>query len=208
MKAVHGLERPGLQWLFVTLGVLLVVIVAGEAVALRRLHATLEGLRAADLNGRLDRERLERRVAQEQSARESFALDAARQRGAATTTAPEPTLTLAPVTLRRSTPPEPTVAAPPPAQSIQLRLVIAGRRADPSRLYAASMRSWSGGEVRWFRGGLRAADVDGRPTVVARLTGDVLAPGPYEVLLTDVSAPNAPIEAAAYEVSVGKAPPP
>lgn len=206
MKAVRGLERPGLQWLFVVLGLLLVALVAGEAVALRRLHATLEGLRAADLNGRLERERLERWVAQEQSARESFALEAARQRGVATA-APEPTLTLAPVTLRRPTPPEPSVAAPPPAQSIQLRLVIAGKRADPSRRYAASLRSWSGGEVRWCRGDLRAAEVDGRPTVVARVTGDVLAPGPYEILLTDVSAPNAPIEAAAYEVSVGTPPP-
>lgn len=205
MKAVHGLERPGLQWLFVALGVLLVALVGGEAVALRRLHHTLEGLRAADLNGRVERERLERRVAQEQSARESFALEAARQRGAAAA-APEPTLTLAPLTRRRPTPPEPTVAAPPPAQSIQLRLVVAGRHADPSKLYAASMRGWSGGDVRWSRGGLRAADIDGRPTVVARLTGDVLAPGSYEVLLTDVSAPSAPLEVAAYEVSVGTPP--
>ncbi len=193
-----------MQWLFVALGVVLAALAAGEAVGLRRAHASLEQLRAANLDGRVERERLELRIAQEQSARESFALEASRLRGAGPAAA-EPTLTLTPVTLRRPTPPEPTVAVPPPAQSIQLRLVMAGPRADPSKRYAAALRSWSGGDVRWSRGDLHAASLDGRPTVTARLTGDVLVPGAYEILLTDVTSPNAPVEAGAYEVSIGPA---
>lgn len=201
MKPVQGFDRPVVQWLFVLLGVLLVAVAAGEAVGLRRAHGALAELRRESLEARVARQRLELRLAQEQSARESFALEAARQRGGAAPVA-EPTLTLTPVTRRQPTPPEPTVGAPPATQSVQLRLMLAGKRSDPSRRYLVSLRSWSGGELRWSRGDLRATAVDGRAAVTARMAGDVLAPGAYEILLSDVTAADAPVEAGAYEVAV------
>lgn len=204
MRPVPGFERPVLQWLFIAAGVLLMAIAIAEAVALRRERRTIESLRAADLNARLERQRLELRVSQEQSAREAFALEAARARRSAADAPEEPTLTLPPARTRGPVPPEPTVSAPAAAQPILLRLMLGAGRPDASRRYAVSLRDWSGGGVRWSRGDLHATLVEGKPAVTARITGDVLSPGAYEILLTDVT--GTPEEAGVYELSVRAAP--
>jgi hypothetical protein len=201
MRAVRGFERPILQWIFVALGAALVVAAGGEAVALRRARSTIELLRAADLNARIERQQIEARLAREQSARESFALEVARMRGHATSPS-EPTLTLSPIRVRRATPPDPTVRAPAPAQPIQLRLLLPKGRADAARRYAVALRSWSGGRVVWLRSDLSATTVDGQPAVTTRLTGDALTPGAYEIALTDVTA-DQPAEIAFYEITIG-----
>jgi hypothetical protein len=201
MRAVRGFERPILQWIFVALGAALVVAAGGEAVALRRARSTIELLRAADLNARIERQQIEARLAREQSARESFALEVARMRGHATSPS-EPTLTLSPIRVRRATPPDPTVRAPAPAQPIQLRLLLPKGRADAARRYAVALRSWSGGRVVWLRSDLSATTVDGQPAVITRLTGDALTPGAYEIALTDVTA-DQPAEIAFYEITIG-----
>jgi hypothetical protein len=202
MRAVRGFERPILQWIFVALGAALVVAAGGEAVALRRARSTIELLRAADLNARIERQQIEARLAREQSARESFALEVARMRGHATSPS-EPTLTLSPIRVRRATPPDPTVRAPAPAQPIQLRLLLPKGRADAARRYAVALRSWSGGRVVWLRSDLSATTVDGQPAVTTRLTGDALTPGAYEIALTDVTADRQPADVAFYEITIG-----
>ena len=53
MRPVSGFDRPGLQWLFVALAVVLVGLVAAETVGLRRLRGQVESLRASDLNARV-----------------------------------------------------------------------------------------------------------------------------------------------------------
>lgn len=205
MRPVSGFERPGLQWAFAALGLLLVVIAGWEAVGLRRAQSTIQALRAAALDARAERQRLELRVSQEQSARESFALEAARLRGTLTAGSPEPTLTLAPATLAHPAPPEPTVAALAPGQVVLLRLILAGRKGDPAHRYEIAIRSWSGGAIRWSRSDLQAASVDGRAAVLARVTGDVLAPGAYEIVLKETGPDGTTHDAGAYEVAIGPA---
>jgi hypothetical protein len=207
MRPVNGFDRPGLQWLFVALGAGLIVIAADEAIGLHRAQQSVAALRVADLNARTDRRQLETRLAQEQSARESFALEVNRLRDKVSAgSAPEATLTLSPIIVRGAIPPEATVAAaPPPAQSIQLRLVLPSRRADETKRYAMALRSWSNGMLLWSRSGLRAATVDSRAAVTARVTGDVLIPGSYEIALTDVTSDASSREVAFYEITIGHA---
>lgn len=200
MRPVSGFDRPVVQWLFVALGVALVIAAAAEAIGLRRTAAQIEALRAADLNGRIERQQLEARVAREQAARESLSLELARAGGRAVAPALA-TLTLTPLTKRGATPPAPTVAPPAPDQTIELRLVLdAGARGSAKR-YAIALRRWSGGEVVWSRGGLSMTTVDGRLMVTARITGDVLTAGSYEIALSAGGSDNADV--ASYELSVG-----
>src|SRR4051794_16471163 len=125
MRSVHGFDRPMLQWIFVALALVLIAVAGGGAIAVRRTRATNEALRLAALNARLDRQQLEARFAREQSARESFSLELARQHGTVSNGQPaEPTLTLLPLSVRRSAPPEATVAAPASVRSLELRLVL------------------------------------------------------------------------------------
>jgi hypothetical protein len=204
MRPVKGFERPILQWIFVALGAVLVVVAAGEALALRRVHADVEALRAADLNARVERGQLELRLTRERAARESFSLEAARRGSGQGSDLREPTLTLSALTLRRATPAEVTVLAPDPEQSVVLRLVLPGGRVEPGKRYAVALRGWSGGGVLWSRSDLRASAIDGKPAVTARMTGDILAPGAYEFALTDVTTTDAPADVAFYEVTIGE----
>jgi hypothetical protein len=206
MRAVRGFERPVLQWVFLVLAVMLIVVAAGEAVGLRRARATIAELRAADLNSRMERQQLETRLAREQAARESFALELGRVRGSVSTTAAsEPTLTLSPIATRRPTPPDATVAVPAPAQSILLRLLVPSSRARSTDRYIVDVRTWSKGEVVWSRSNLRSSTIDGKTAVTARLTGDVFAPGAYEIRLTNTPDDGPPADVAFYEVSIGEA---
>jgi hypothetical protein len=203
MRPVKGFEQPVLQWMFVAAGAALVVVAAGEAVALRRMHGAVEVLRAADLNARVERQQLELRLTREQAARESFALAA--QRGSdRAADARESTLTLSAITVRRPTPADPTVLAPLPEQSIVLRLILPGGRADSGRRYAVALRGWSGGRVLWSRSDLRASAIEGKAAVTARITGDILRPGAYEFALTEVTTEDTPADLAFYEVTIGE----
>src|SRR4051794_28665860 len=171
MRVVRGFEKPALQWMFVALAVALIVMVTGEAVGLRRMRAVIAELRAAGLNSRMEREQLETRLAREQAARESFALELGRLRGSVSTTAAsEPTLTLSPIATRRPAPPDPTVAVPAPAQSILLRLLVPGSRSRLTGRYAVAVRTWSAGDLVWSRSELQSSTIDGKTAVTTRLT--------------------------------------
>jgi hypothetical protein len=207
MRPVRGFDRPVLQWAFVAIGLLLVAVAAGEAVGLRRAQSMIAALRAADLNARSERQQLDTRLAREQAARESFALELGRVRGASAASTPEPTLTLAPLSVRRATPPEATVAIPGPAQSIVLRLLLPGGRVPSPKRYAVALRTWTKGDIVWSRSDLQTASVEGKAAVTARLTGDVLAAGAYEVRLTDVTQDGVPVDVAFYELAVAPARP-
>ena len=205
MRPVRGFERPVLQWLFVALGWLLMTIAAGEAVGLRRAHAVIAGLRAADLNSRMERQQLDTRLAREQAARESFALELGRVRGSVTTAiTSEPTLTLSPIVSRRATPPDATVAVPDPAQAILLRLVLPKGHGPSTERYAVALRTWSKGGVVWSRSDLGISAVDGKAAVTARLTGDVLTPGAYEIRLTKATQDGPPVDVAFYEIAIAQ----
>jgi hypothetical protein len=206
MRPVRGFDQPALQWAFVAIGLLLVAIAAGEAAGLRRAQSVIAALRAANLNARTERQQLDTRLAREQAARESFALELGRVRGAATASTPEPTLTLAPLSVRRPTPPDATVAVPAPAQTILLRLLLPGGRAPSPKHYAVALRTWSKGDIVWSRSDLRTASVEGKVVVTARLTGDVLVPGAYEVRLSDVTQEGTPVDVAFYEIGVAPGP--
>lgn len=202
MRPVSGFERPLVQWLFVALGLALIAIAGGEALVLRRAHARIESMRAADLNARLEREQLAIRLAHEQSAREALGLELGRVRGGAAASAAQPTLTLSPLTRRGVQPPEPTVAQPAAAEPIQLRLELPRAGGARGAAYTIVMRAWSGGETVWTRSGLAASRVDGIAMVTAFVTGDVLAPGAYELALTSSAGAEKNAEVASYEVAV------
>lgn len=202
MRPVKGFERPVMQWLFVALAIVLIAIAAAEAFGLHRSRVEIESLRAARLESRIQQDQQEGRLAHERATREALALELTRVRGSAPSSreAVPPTLTLTPAAHRGARPPEPTVTQPAPAQSVQLRLVLPRAGATVSTRYAIAVRTWSGGETVWQRGGVTGSAVDGQPMVVAYVTGDVFTAGAYEVLLT--AAAEKPVEVAAYEVAV------
>lgn len=202
MRSVSGFERPLVQWMFVALGALLVVVAAAEAIGLRRLSAEIRVMRAADLNARLEQDRVEATAARERSAREALSLEVSRLRGGTPSGASQPTLTLSPLARHGATPPDPTVERPPDHQSIQLRLLLPRGVATSAAAHTVVIRSWSGGDTLWSRSGLHATTVDGQAMVTAFITGDVLAPGAYEIALTAVSADNKTADVAAYEIAV------
>jgi hypothetical protein len=206
MRQVSGFERPAVQWLFVGIGVVLIGVAASEAVALRRARTQIDSLRAADLNARIEQERLQAQVAREQAARESLTLQLARQSG---TGAPvvQPTLTLSPLSRRGAQPPEPTVVKPADNQVIQLRLLLPASAKSEVPRYRIAVRLWSGGDAVWSRGGLTMSTVDGQRMVTALNSGDVWSPGAYEIALT-TDAGDKSADVAAYEVGVRVPAPP
>jgi hypothetical protein len=204
MRPVSGFERAGLQWLFIALGIVLVVVAAGEGAALLRARTEIASMRAADLNARIELDKLRAQAARDEAAREALALELARQRG---TGAPvtQPTLTLSPLIKRRPQPPDQSVAKPADHQSIQLRLLLPGRtESQDDARYAILIRTWSGGDTVWSRNGLAATTVDNKRMVMTFITGDVFAVGAYEILLTRIVAVAAgsPAEVASYEVAI------
>jgi hypothetical protein len=200
MRPVSGFERPFVQWIFVSLGAVLVAVAAGEAVGLRRARTQIENLRAANLEDRVRQEQLEERLTRAQATREALTLELARARAGASTPAAQPTLTLTPLTRRGVQPPDATVSQPPAAEAIQLRLVLPSVRATPTARYSITVRTWSGGETVWQRTGLASSTVEGKPMIAAFVTGDVLAAGAYEVILS--TAGDRATEIATYEIGV------
>jgi hypothetical protein len=201
MRPVRGFDRPGLQWLFIGLGIVLIGVAAAEGVRLQQARTEIATLRAADLSARAEIEKLSAEAARERAAREAFSLQLARQRGAAAPMA-QPTLTLSPVVKRGAQPPDPTVAKPPDHQPIQLRLLLPGRTEPQDARYAIIIRSWSGGDTVWTRTGLAMTTVDNKRMVTSFITGDVFAPGAYEVTLTLLVAGSSPADVASYEVAI------
>ena len=205
MRPVSGFDRPATQWAFVVLSLVLIAMCAAGGVALRRARTAQQALRVADLDGRLDRQALEMRFAREQSAREALSLEVSRLRGTALPAgATVPTLTLSPLSSRGAAPPEATVDAPAAPVAIELRLMLP-RPGLGNPLYTVTLRNWSSGAVLWSRGGLKGTRIDGRPAVAAPITGDVLAPGAYEILLTAMAGDGPSSEVASYEVAVRQA---
>ena len=155
MRPVSGFERPFVQWMFVALGALLVVVAAAEAIGLRRLSGEIGVMRAADLNARLEQNRLEATAARERAAREALSLEVSRLRGGTQSGASQPTLTLSPLARHGATPPDPTVERPADHQSIQLRLLLPRGVATSAAAHTVVIRSWSGGDTLWSRSGLQ-----------------------------------------------------
>ena len=91
---------------------------------------------------------------------------------------------------------------PGESQPIQLRLLLPRGHTPSAASYIVVLRTWSGGETIWSRGDVRASTVEGRPMVTALMTGDVFAPGAYEIVLTTRSPDGTESEVAAYEVAV------
>lgn len=199
MRPVSGFDRPIVQWGFVALGVVLIAVSAAEAFALRRARVERDRLRAAELNARVQQDQLENRLTREQSTRESLVLELARRTNQNASPA-QPTLTLTPLSTRGAAPPQATVVQPPAAQSIQLRLLLPPGRRDASARYNVIIRTWSEGETVWQRGGLVASTADHKAMVAPFITGDVFAPGAYEVALLSGTPAT---EVASYEVGVG-----
>lgn len=203
MRPVRGFDRPALQWLFVALGIVLVGVAAAASAGLWRARAEAGTLRARELDARIERQRLELQMARERSAREALSLEVSRLRGGrGAADLGRRTLTVIPLTTRGAVPPAPSVDAPPPLEVIELRLVLPRTPDRAVKRYAVELRSWSGGETLWARSNLSAATIDGRGTVTARITGDLLAPGAYEFALTGMTGENKTIEVASYEVAV------
>lgn len=190
-----------MQWAFIALSVVLVAVVAAQAVLLRRADAALESARAADAEARLELQASEIRFARERSAREALSMEVGRLSGQPAA-APVPTLTLTVPRARAAVPPEPTVAPPSPSQILALTLVLP-RGADASRRFDVAIRNWSTGEVLWSRHGVASSAADGQPVVSVHMAGDVLARGSYEIVLTAQAAGGVAEPVASYEVTVG-----
>jgi hypothetical protein len=203
MQPVSGFERPWIQWTFVVIGAVLIAVAAAEAVAIRRARQAMDGVRAAELNARLDRQQFEIQLTHERSAREALALEVARLRGsAAAANAEPPTLTLTPLMKRGAAPPDPSVEQPPPHLPIQLRLLLPRDAPAGLKDFTVTLRNWSTGQALWTRGGVTADTLDRRSVVTAFVTGDVLTAGAYEILLTAGSTAGQPLEIATYELSI------
>jgi hypothetical protein len=200
MRPVSGFDRPGVQWLFILLGIALIAVAVGEAAALLRARAAIRSLRAESVNDRVTREQLEARAAREQSARESLSLELARQRGAGAAVT-QPTLTLTPLRKRGAQPPDPTVAKPAEGQSIQLRLVLPPGAEPPDARYTIVVRTWTRGDTVWSRGGVAMSTVDNKRMVTTFITGDVFSPGAYEIALTR-HAGEMTADVSSYEVGI------
>jgi hypothetical protein len=200
MRPVSGFERPGLQWLFIAFAIVLIAVAATEAVALRRARSEVSALRAADLNARVELDQVRGQAARERAAREAFALELTRERrgGAAA----EPTLTLSPLKKRGAQPPDATVGKPADEQSIQMRLLLPRGNEPAGARYTIVIRTWSGGDMVWSRNGLSMTTIDNTRMVATLITGDVFAPGAYEVALTRAASAEKATDVAAYEVAV------
>ena len=200
---VSGFERPWIQWTFVALGLLLAALVAAEAVEVRRTREQRDAARAAEVDARLDRTQIELELSRERTAREALAVEAARLRGtAAIPTSPPPTLTLTPLGKRGAAPPPPSAEAPGRDQVIQLRLVLP--RSAPGGLtgFTIALRTWSSGVAVWTRSGIALPGGERSGGLVAPITGDALAPGAYELLLTATNGAGQTVEVATYEVTI------
>lgn len=197
VKRVSGFDQPATQWLFVGSGFLLILVAVWAGFALRAERRALTAASAQIAQLEDERDQLQGSVERERAAREALALQLGRERKAAAPASP-PTLTLQPVRTRSAR--GPAIAVPQTtAPTVELRLVLPAS-APAHGMFTVKLRSWTGGDWLWSRGGLAPATADGKPAILARVASDVLAPGPYELILT-TSGPS-PQDVAVYEVSI------
>jgi hypothetical protein len=157
-------------------------------------------LRAAELNTRAELDHVRAEAARERAAREAFSLQLAREhRGRAAPA--QPTLTLSPLLKRGAQPPDATVGKPADEQLIQLRLLLSRGNQPAAARYTIVIRTWSGGDTVWSRSGLSITTIDNKPMVATFITGDVFAPGAYEIALTRAAAEKV-FDVASYEVAI------
>ena len=208
MRPVKGFEHPTVQWVVLAACVLLTALLMLSTVSVRRSARQVEELLEAQRASRTDQDSLQAQFARERAAREAFSLELARLRaqqpsdGAAPST---PTVTLVSPGTRGALPPDPTITAPERDQTIELRLVlpaaVTGRYAE----FQIVARDWSNGRSLWSTTAGTAGTADGRRAVIAHITGEMLRPRAYEVVVTGNSEPSAASEAiAVYEVGVRK----
>lgn len=207
MKPINGLERPVVQWVVIAGALVLMVLLALTTLTVRRTRGQIDELLAAQGALRADNEALDAQAARERSAREAFELEVTRlrARGApAEARAEAPTLTLRPPETRGPKPPEPTVRAPDRTQVIQLRLVLPTTSAAAEGPFEIMARDWSSGRAVWtVTVGKIPPTIHAERALVAYITGEMLAPGAYEIVVRMAGA-AAPEPVASYEVSVGR----
>jgi hypothetical protein len=176
IRGVPGADRPVLQWLLVSLSVLIIVL---AVLLIRRDRETERGLRAMAQDLRAASERqlaLERQIARERSAREAFEIGFGKERSANTL----PGIPLEPG-LDSSGKPKQQLRLPAGVGRVQLVLPV-GERRYPR--YRAAIRPWQGGEDLWLNAMLRT-NVDPRRLFVP-VPVEVLAPGGYSLLLSGI----------------------
>lgn len=203
MRPISGFERPVVQWLFVVLSVALIAAAGGAAWFGRRALGEANAARADAERGRLEDQQLDAQLSRERATREALTLELARQRSdGAEPARVMPTLTLAPAETRGPKPPDPTVVAQHATQIIELRLLLPPRVEKRYARFEIVLRNWTGGDAIWSRGGLTATMIDRKLAVATFLTGDVLRPGSYELLVSATTMAGQREEVASYEISV------
>ncbi|HET7617318.1 MAG TPA: hypothetical protein VFK20_02325 [Vicinamibacterales bacterium] len=197
MKRVNGFDTPAVQWAFVASGLVLMAVAVWAGFALRAERRALAAASATVTQLEDERDQLQASVERERAAREALALQLGREREASAPASP-PTLTLQPI--RTRSPRGPQTAVPQtPAPLVELRLVLPAN-APAHAAFTVKLRSWTGGDWLWSRGALTPATADGKPAILARVSSDVLTPGPYEFIVT--TAGPSPQDVAVYEVSI------
>ena len=199
---MRGFERPRVQWMVIALCAVLTIMLAAATV---RMWTLQDLLRKADqvmgLNEK-ERQTLERDLARERSAREALSLELGRARSGA---APPSTLTLDPLIKRSGSPPESNMEAPRADGVIELRLLLPDTAPPNLKQLQITARDWSTGTVRWSVGSARLTPVDGRRAAVAYVTGEMIAAGTYEFLLTPMGEGGPqPDAVAAYELGISR----
>jgi hypothetical protein len=176
IRGVPGADRPVLQWLLVSLSILIVVL---AGLLIRRDRETERGLRAMAQDLRAASERqlaLEREIARERSAREAFEIGLGKERAANTL----PGIPLEPG-LDSSGKPRQQLRIPSDVARVQLVLPVGDKRFPR---YRAAIRPWQGGDDLWLHAMIRA-NVDPRRVFVP-VPVEVLAPGAYSMLLSGI----------------------
>jgi hypothetical protein len=100
-------------------------------------------------------------------------------------------------------PPEPTVEESGRAQLIELRLLMPETVGENVKTCQITARDWSTGQLRWSRTDVPVAVIDGRRAAVTYVTGEMFAPGAYELLVTPTSSDTEASEpVVSFEVGV------
>ena len=207
VQPLKGFEKPLLQWAVVAASVVLVVLLASATLSLRRAQNELRAAGEAQRACEGDLRAVEEQLSKERAAREAFSLELARVRAqqgsSATAIADVPTLTLVPPADRKPVPPAPALAAPEPALSIQLRLLLPPNVNLKQREFQIAARDWSTGRELWSTAHAASGMVDGRRAAIAHVTGEMLKPGSYELVITaSGDSGTAPEPIASYELTV------
>lgn len=207
MRPVKGLDKPLVQWFLLAACAVMTILLVLAARSVARATRQVDDLVAGQTTAAVDRQSLEEQLTRERATREALALEIARLRarqGPETSSGSEiPTLTLAPTASLGVGPPEPTVAEPGRAQLIELRLLMPETVGDNVKTCQIIARDWSTGQPRWSRADVPVADIDGRRAAVAYVTGEMFAPGAYELLVTPTASDTGASEpTVSFEVGV------